>query len=67
MDTVYNLYTTPPRLVWYFYTTQAQGLIGDGFIQWTFLDASTHLYMRVCLSVGPWSVDPWSVRNAFFF
>ena len=29
-----------------------------------FLDASTHLYKRVCLSVGP-SVGP-SVRNAFF-
>ena len=34
-----------------------------------FLDASTHLYKRVCPSVGPsvrGSVGPW-VRNAFFF
>ena len=34
----------------------------------TFLDASTHLYKRLCLSVGP-SVGPsvrWLVRNHFF-
>ena len=34
----------------------------------TLLDASTHLYMRVCPSVGPSVVHPWSVRpsRAFF-
>ena len=30
-----------------------------------FLDASTHLYMRVCPSLRP-SVGPWSVVPRFF-
>ena len=36
-------------------------------MKWAFLDASTHLYKRVCPSVGPsvgWFIR-WSIRNAF--